>query len=394
MAILLAQFIVSLMSSTLSVSGQHLLSEEQPILGSLTLGGYDSSRFVPNSASFRLAGHYSQSLMIGIESITASRTLESNATLLSNDIVALIDTTLPYLWLPLQDCRQFEIAFGLSWDPSTEMYLVSDTIHQQLQNLNPSVTFTLGNSSANQSINITLPYGAFDLQASNPIYPNGTNYFPLRRASNVTQYVLGRAFFQEAYLLVDFEQGNFSVSQAQFPSTSVTTIVTIDHSTPPSVSPTNTNTQSISRPTHHLSAGAITGIALGSSIFFFIVCILAFILLRGRRQHPSPSHQFVSKSPSLPSAEKESWPSSPDNSPRHFSDTETTASNTIPRVRELEDTQCPHSPMEPSHGQRQELAGSPTAKELPPIPPEKVKMRHVSELAADELWNVRSGRKE
>ena len=312
--------------------------------------------------------------MIGIESITATGTLASNVTLLSNETVALIDTTLPYLWLPLQACQQFETAFGLSWDASTEMYLVNDTIHQQLQNLNPTVTFTLGNSSASQSVNITLPYGAFDLQASNPIYPNGTNYFPLRRASNPHQYTLGRAFFQEAYLLVDFEQRNFSISQALFPFNSTPNIITIDHSPHPSMPATNTTTPSALHTKHPLSAGAIAGIAIGSSTLLILLCILIIsLLLRHRHRHRA------SPPSTLPSHEKESWPSSPDASPHHSSDSETAAPN-VPRVRELEATELPLSPREePRRGPRQELAGSPTAKELPHVPPQK--MRHLSELA-------------
>lgn len=375
----------------LSSSRSH--AEQQPIVGSLTLGGYDSSRFVPTTASFPLAGGDSQSLMIGIKSITATGTLASNVTLLSNDTAALIDTTLPYLWLPLQVCQQFETAFGLSWDPSTTMYIVNDTIHQQLQNLNPSVTFTFGNASTNQSINITLPYAAFDLQASNPIYPNGTNYFPLRRATNATQYTIGRAFFQEAYLLVDFEQGNFSISQALFPASSDTNIITIDHSPQPSVPTTNPNSPSAITRHHHLNAGAIAGIAIGPTALFILLCIALFFLLR-RHSHQSaeqpPRHQAPPNYPSPPTAEieKESWPSSPDNSPRHFSNIETAASNPN-AVRELEDTQSPRSPEKSGSSPRQELAGSPTAKELPPLPPEKEK--HVSELAADELCMKKSG---
>ena len=316
--------------------------------------------------------------MIGIESITATGILASNVTLLSNDTVALIDTTLPYLWLPLQACQQFETAFGLSWDASTEMYLVNDTMHQQLQNLSPTVTFTLGNSSARQSVSITLPYSAFDLQASNPIYPNGTNYFPLRRASNAYQYVLGRAFFQEAYLLVDFEQRNFSISQALFPLNSTPNIITIDHSLHPSVPATNTTTPSAMHTKHPLSAGAIAGIAIGSSTLLILLCIFIIFLLLRHRRHQPPSHHRASPSSTLPSNEKESWPSSPDTSPHHFSDSETAASNTS-RLGELEATEAPLSPGESRRSPRQELAGSPTAKELPPVPPEK--MRHLCELA-------------
>ena len=361
-----------------------LSQDQQPILGSLTLGGYDASRFLQTNASFPLAGNDSESLTINIESIVASKTLASNVTLLSNDIVALIDTTLPYLWLPLQVCRQFESAFGLSWDPSTEMYLVNDTIHQQLQNLNPFVTFILGNSSATHSVNITLPYGAFDLQASSPIYPNGTNYFPLRRASSANEYVLGRAFLQEAYLLVDFEQGNFSVSQALFPANPIPNIITIDHSSTPSISGTNSNQPSATQTHHHhLSAGAIAGIAIGASTLLILLCTITFFLFRRRHHRETPPTQPSADPCSPPPfGEKESWP----NSPGHFSDTDTsTNSNTaVPQVRELEDTQAPRKARSRS---RQELAGSPTAKELPPLPSgESGKARHVSELAGDGLW--------
>jgi hypothetical protein len=41
---------------------------------------------------------------------------------------------------------------------------------------------------------------AFDLQAHWSIYPSTTNYFPLRRAANDTQYTLGKKFLQEAYV--------------------------------------------------------------------------------------------------------------------------------------------------------------------------------------------------
>lgn len=205
MAILLAQCIASptlprrihQLNASFQISSQYW--------GALSLEITTPRVFFPNTASFPLAGNDSQSLVIGIESITASGTLRSNVTLLSRSIGALTDTTLPYLWLSLQLCQQFVTAFGLSWDVSTEMYLINDTIHQRLLNLEPSVTFTLGTSPANQSINITMPYGAFDLQASAPIYPDGTSYFFLRRASNPDQYTLGRLFPQEAYRLVDFE---------------------------------------------------------------------------------------------------------------------------------------------------------------------------------------------
>lgn len=84
-------------------------------------------------------------------------------------------------------------------DNATGRYLVNDTVHEKLKVLNPVITFKLGNQTyGGETLNIVLPYSAFDLQVDYPIYPSATNYFPLRRAMNDSQYVIGRTFLQEA----------------------------------------------------------------------------------------------------------------------------------------------------------------------------------------------------
>jgi len=76
---------------------------------------------------------------------------------------------------------------------------VNSTTRDQLLQLKPQVTFTVGNTAdGGRTTPITLPYAAFDLIANHPIYPNATRYFPLRRAANDTQHTLGRTFLQEA----------------------------------------------------------------------------------------------------------------------------------------------------------------------------------------------------
>ena len=169
-------------------------------LGSLSLGGYDSSLFVPNSEKFSFSPDDSRSLTVGIESITASNTLktQNETSLLSERIISLIDSSVPDIWLPEAACAKFEAAFGLRFDVNTRRYLVNNTIHAELISRNPTVTFKLSNLVAGKGIDIVLPYQAFDLLASFPIYTNTTRMFPLRRAANDTQYTLGRAFLQEA----------------------------------------------------------------------------------------------------------------------------------------------------------------------------------------------------
>jgi hypothetical protein len=86
---------------------------------------------------------------------------------------------------------------------------------QLLLTTDPTVVVKLGNTiQGGQTIDVSIPYGAFDLTAQPPLVNTSTRYFALKRASNQTQYTLGRAFLQEAFLTVDYERHNFSLAQA------------------------------------------------------------------------------------------------------------------------------------------------------------------------------------
>src|ERR1019366_4883174 len=56
---------------------------------------------------------------------------------------------------------------------------------------------------------------------------NSSRYFPLKRAANDSQTTLGRAFLQEAYLIVDYERSNFSLYQRNWDANSQPNIQTI-----------------------------------------------------------------------------------------------------------------------------------------------------------------------
>ena len=370
-------------------------------MGSLTLGGYDASRFIPNDVSFPLTGTNSTDPVIGILSITATGTLDNNITLLSNEIATLVDTTLPFIWLPLSACLAFEQAFGLIWDDSNQLYLVNDTTHQRLLNQTPAVTFELGNSTLSKaSVNVTLPYDAFDLQASSPIYPNGTNYFPLRRASSPSQYTLGRTFFQEAYLLVDHEKSNFSISQGLFPANTTPNIITIDHSTLTRAA----NTTSGGQPSHHINQPVVIGTVVALSVAIVLLSILGITLFRRfrNRSWSNDHNTLISSTPSIRMADN------PPNSPRNgkVSTQHTLQAIVSPDSEGLDrDYQgvfelgaaerfvegkprpiIPHWAM-----RRQELIGDDASKELPQtpasLPPSSFqRVRHIYELAADKPW--------
>lgn len=252
---------------------------------SLTLGGYDASRFTHSGQTFPFNQDDSIVLSLGVQKITAMNTLLGTRSLLNNAIFSVIDSTLPYIWLPRQSCDSFAEAFGLTFNSDTDLYVVNDTIHEQLRSLNPSITFSLGNDANPATlVSITLPYGAFDLQASDPIYPNATNYFPIRRASNDSQYTLGRAFLQEAYVIADYERSNFSVHQAVFNSSApAQQIVTIYDPEENTLTP-STEKKAQSDSGSVLGTPAIVGIAVGVGILALIFIIVGFIWYRRRRR--------------------------------------------------------------------------------------------------------------
>ncbi|KAL8892994.1 MAG: hypothetical protein Q9192_005521, partial [Flavoplaca navasiana] len=166
------------------------------VLASLTFGGYDSSRFVSSNLTLGFAGDVSRDLVVGLQSITIAG---SDQSLLPTPISSFVDATVPTIWLPLEACKAFEKAFGLTFDDASGLYLVDETLHRTLLSRNATLVFTIGATPLSGSVvNITLPYAAFDLQLSDHASaPNATRYFPLKRASNDTQYTLGRTFLQE-----------------------------------------------------------------------------------------------------------------------------------------------------------------------------------------------------
>ena len=140
---------------------------------------------------------------MGIQSILMSDSTTHNPTnLLQAPILSFIDSTIPHIWLPLESCQAFEDAFGIVWDPYSQLYLVNDTTHDSLLVSNASITFQISadTTSTTEFLDIVLPYASFDLEVADT-YPNvnsTTRYFPLKRAANESQYTLGRTFLQEA----------------------------------------------------------------------------------------------------------------------------------------------------------------------------------------------------
>ena len=104
------------------------------------------------------------------------------------------------MYLPIEACQEFEKTLGLAWNRTTEMYWVSETLHQSLLSKNLNFIFTIGDGiHGDPTVQIVLPYASFDLEVQVALPQDTTRYyFPLRQAVNESQYTLGRAFLQEA----------------------------------------------------------------------------------------------------------------------------------------------------------------------------------------------------
>ena len=200
-------------------------------------------------------------------------------------IYPLLDTLVPDLCLPTGLCQDIQDSFGLEYNSSINRYLVNDSALDRLLSSNIRLSFLLGGdlSTGNATINITLPYDSFNLidqfsSLNKGSGSNGTRYFPLRQAENSTQYTIGRALFQNAYVIADYERLTFSVHQAILPN--LATKSKIIPILPTSANTTNGEKVPPSH-SHKLRSGTVVTIAVAAAV---AIVIGAIIIIASRRR--------------------------------------------------------------------------------------------------------------
>ncbi|KAH6659567.1 aspartic peptidase domain-containing protein [Truncatella angustata] len=270
---------------------------------SLVLGGYDQNRFVPHDTTFSLNSTTRQpeALIRGItatvssadQAPTAWNSTSVSLATFDESVVALIDSSTPYLWLPSAVCDHFAQALDLTWNETFGLYLfANDKTYENLSNTDLSFTFSLSSSDNRDNfgdplnvagvVNITISANAFAQTLRYPfmnLFEYGdaaTPYFPLRRADGGTQAIIGRSFLQEAYLKTNYELSSFSLHQALFPenpstNTSIVTVTSSADSPYPDPGSGSTNQQGLHTP-------AIVGIVVAASLallsaFFVFWCV-------------------------------------------------------------------------------------------------------------------------
>lgn len=272
----------------------HLL-ELKHVAGSLTLGGYDASRFVPHDITFPFAGDVSRDLVVGLLDIAIRGPMPNTSlmslpkSLLPQSILSFIDPGVSHIWLPGPACDLFAETLGLQYDPLTNLYLVNETTHESLIQQNVTIAFRIATdtsaSESTRAVTIDFPYSAFDLEltADYPGINKTTRYFPIRRAANDTQYTLGRTFLQQAYIIADYERSNFSVYPCIFSENAKQDLRSIHPIFNTSTLTNGTdNSKEKSKAGHSFLPGIIAAIVIGSIVIVLLVSCGAFLL--GRRR--------------------------------------------------------------------------------------------------------------
>lgn len=259
--------------------------------------------------------------------------------------------------MPIDACQTFENVFGLTWNPNWSLYLVNDTQHEFLLKENPTIVFTIAaQQSGGNTVDISLPYAAFDLNISFPFvndtappYLNTSRYFPLRQADDRIKYTLGRTFLQEAYLVTDYEHNNFSLSQRNWTQNT--------QSNPQTIYPAGYLFPKLARHSA-LSKRAIAGIVVG--IVVGIVALSTLVVFVRRYHRLKKQAQAV---PDLSStAEGYSKPELSENSAPRFGKENHLVFESDSRQRhELPVRVTSNPPWEADSSPRAELAGSDTS---------------------------------
>jgi hypothetical protein len=226
----------------------------------LVIGGYDKD--ASEGSGITISNIASLALTVNARSIVLSNTLQGTISV-THDLLSLpmvLDSSVSQLWLPEVVCDELETSLGLTYDPMTELYVVNDTARAKLIELAPTFAFTLAaDSTSNETTTVVLPYAAFDLQASLPIYN----------------------LLQEAYLVVDWERSNFTVSPASSRQNRTRDVV-------------STRSPREDRSSQSLSVGAIVGIVIG--VVVFVVLLVANLWWRCRHRKPRKEEPAVDAS--------------------------------------------------------------------------------------------------
>jgi hypothetical protein len=230
-----------------------------------------------------MSSAWDNDLVVSLRQVTYSNPTQANTSLWQGNINTGL-TSLPYMWLPISLCQEFEKAFGLTWDETSQYYLVNDTHRENLISQKITISFRIGSNTSPQVV-IDFPYSYFDLAIDQPYVSKKSYYFPLKRATDESQYVLGRVFLQNVYIFADYQKYTFNMSKAVHNPKVKSQIIPVTPGDGSSKAPIiigNNHDNNSNKHKDSIGAGSIAGMVLAS--LAVLLAIVIFFTWRRKRQ--------------------------------------------------------------------------------------------------------------
>lgn len=276
----------------------------------LVLGGYDEARTKgdPIRFDFHPDSTTGSELLVNPSSIGIQYKNGPPKSVISSVVTAVLDSTLPYLFLPRTMCDQLAELLQLKYDNRTGLYTIDNATLQSNRATISSLTLTISNPNGSSPIGVVFQYDAFNAQAVwSWGWPDFQAIFPIRRAPS-DKTILGRLFLQEACFFADYTNNVFKVWQAASQSDL--------HGSPNITSVYNATTEAqMNEHSSTLSTGAIAGIAVGGAIMALVIIALPIYFCWWKKRDKERSEEPVKEIPLEDRKDPIDSPSSP-NPPR------------------------------------------------------------------------------
>ncbi|KAG7293131.1 hypothetical protein NEMBOFW57_003177 [Staphylotrichum longicolle] len=209
-------------------------SPSAKVSGSLVFGGYDRNRVVGDVLS--LDGDLWSSVTLQnitlrvikgnspfpslSDGSTPNLLIQGNSSMPTAGLPVLLDPCSPYLTLPRSTCDAIASHLPVTYNASLGLYLWNTTspLYSRVVTSPSTLALTFMGASNTESLTIHVPFTHLNLTLSPPFVTGApVPYFPCF-TGGVGAYVLGRAFFQDAFLGANWETKRMWLAQAPGPN--------------------------------------------------------------------------------------------------------------------------------------------------------------------------------
>lgn len=310
----------------------HIGSATMGIPGSLILGGYDTTRAIGEVGMYDttdgFGGMFADlvDIQLGLAGnggspwpFRSKTNMLRNANNKTQSISVRPNPTAPYLFLPNNTCETIAGYLPVTWRWDLGLYTwnTDDPKYEEVINSPSYLKFIFQRPAGRLDIEIKVPFALLNLTLKSPIVDTPTQYFPCRPFdSDGSEYHLGRAFLQAAFLGMNWGTSKWWLAQAPGPGSLTSSIASITNGTkslttsapsdfweeswkqalndlpnPQSSGSSNKNEER----NHSLSGGAIAGAAVGASVGGLSLLGLAFFFWRRKRANRRAEDQAESQ---------------------------------------------------------------------------------------------------